>query len=238
MKLSVIIPSYNEGRTIFKILQKVKKSKTLGLKKEIIIVDDGSTDGTETQISRFKSLHSDLKIKVIKHQQNRGKGSAIKSGIKKATGDILLIQDADLEYSPKYYPLLLKPILEKKAQIVYGTRLQKMKLVLFGRQKTPFISHYLANRFLSFLTNLLYNSNLTDMETGYKIMTKEVYKKLHLTSKGFEVEPEITAKILKMGYKIFEVPIITKPRGYQEGKKITWRDGFLAILTLCRFRFS
>ena len=238
MKLSIIIPAYNEEKTILKILQKVEKSNTLGLKKEIIVIDDGSTDDTKAQISRFNSLNKIAKIKMIKHRQNKGKGVAIQSGIKKATGDILLIQDADLEYNPEDYPRLLVPIIKKKAKVVYGSRLMKMKFSLFGSNPTPFPLHYLGNRFLSLITTLLYTSKITDMETGYKMMTKEIYKQLSLISKGFEVEPEITAKVLKMGYKILEVPITTKPRSYQEGKKITWKDGFLAILTLFRLRFS
>ena len=234
MKLSIIIPVYNEEKTILKILTKVRKADTLGLKKEIIIVDDGSTDETNAQVSKRSN---NIIIKMIEHRQNQGKGAAVQSGLKAASGDILLIQDADLEYSPEDYPRLLRPIVEKQTKVVYGSRLMKMKFSLFGKNPTPLPLHYLGNRFLSWITSFLYGVKITDMETGYKVMRKEVYKRLHLTSKRFELEPEITAKILKMGYKILEVPITTKPRSYQEGKKITWKDGFSAVFTLSRFRF-
>lgn len=237
MKLSIIIPVYNEEKTILKILTKVKEADTLGFKKEIIIVDDGSIDGTKAQISKLKLRSNNVIIKTIEHRQNQGKGAAVQSGIKRATGDILLIQDADLEYNPEDYPRLLKLIIEGKTKVVYGSRLMKMKFSLFGENPTPLPLHYLGNRFLSWLTSFLYGVKITDMETGYKVMRKEVYERLHLTAKRFELEPEITAKILKMGYKILEVPITTKPRTYQEGKKITWKDGFSAILTLSRLRF-
>ena len=234
MKISIIISVYNEEKTILKILTKVRKADTLGLKKEIIIVDDGSTDETNAQVSKRSN---NIIIKMIEHRQNQGKGAAVQSGLKAASGDILLIQDADLEYSPDDYPRLLRPIVEKQTKVVYGSRLMKMKFSLFGKNPTPLPLHYLGNKFLSWTTSFLYGVKITDMETGYKVMKKEVYKRLHLTAKRFELEPEITAKILKMGYKILEVPITTKPRSYQEGKKITWKDGFSAILTLSRFRF-
>ena len=234
MKISIIISVYNEEKTILKILTKVKEADTLGFKKEIIIVDDGSTDETNAQVSKRSN---NIIIKMIEHRQNQGKGAAVQSGLKAASGDILLIQDADLEYSPEDYPRLLRPIVEKQTKVVYGSRLMKMKFSLFGKNPTPLPLHYLGNRFLSWITSFLYGVKITDMETGYKVMRKEVYKRLHLTSKRFELEPEITAKILKMGYKILEVPITTKPRSYQEGKKITWKDGFSAVFTLSRFRF-
>ena len=237
MKISIIISVYNEEKTILKILTKVKEADTLGFKKEIIIVDDGSTDETKVRISKFKSRRNNIIIKTIEHRQNQGKGAAVQSGLKAASGDILLIQDADLEYSPEDYPRLLRPIVEKQTKVVYGSRLMKMKFSLFGKNPTPLPLHYLGNRFLSWITSFLYGVKITDMETGYKVMRKEVYKRLHLAAKRFELEPEITAKILKMGYKILEVPITTKPRSYQEGKKITWKDGFSAVFTLSRFRF-
>lgn len=165
-----------------------------------------------------------------------GKGAAVRKGIKNATGEVLIIQDADLEYNPQDYKKLLGPILDKKTEVVYGTRLKELKLNLFGKKKTPFPLHYLVNRFLSFLTNFLYGSNLTDMETCYKMMTKKVYQTLDLESNGFEIEPEITAKILKSGYKILEVPIITRPRSYKEGKKIKTKDAFAAIFSLLKYR--
>jgi glycosyltransferase involved in cell wall biosynthesis len=227
MKLSVVIPVFNEGKTIGRLLKRVLAEKT---PKEIIVVDDGSTDRTRKEIKRLRNKE----IKMLCHKFNRGKGAAVRKGIKNATGDVLIIQDADLEYHPRYYRKLLAPILTKKAEVVYGSRLKEMKLKLWGKGKTPLPTHYLANYFLSRLTNLLYGSRLTDMETGYKVMTREVYQSLELRSDGFEIEPEVTAKILKLGYKIVEVPITTKPRSYQEGKKIKAKDAFFAFWTLWR----
>lgn len=234
MKLSVIIPVYNEEKTIAKIINKVLAEKT---PKEVIVVDDGSTDKTlETiQNTKFKTPDNKTKIKVLKNSVNLGKGAAVRVGIKNATGDILIIQDADLEYAPKYYEELLKPICEKKTKVVYGTRLKTLPFRLWGKDKTPLPLHYLANRFLSAFTNFLYGSNLTDMETCYKMISREVYQKLDLVSSRFEIEPEITAKILKMGYDILEVPITTKPRSYQEGKKIKAKDAFLALFILLKY---
>lgn len=226
-KLSVVIPVFNEGKTIGTIINRVLAEET---PKEIIVVDDGSTDGTWSLVQSYNA-----KLKVFRNEVNLGKGAAVRKGIDNATGDVLIIQDADLEYNPKYYKPLLTPIISGEAKVVYGSRLKTMKLAFWGREKTPMPLHYLANLFLSFLTNILYGSNLTDMETGYKMMTKEVYKSLILKSNRFEIEPEITAKILKKGFKIFEVPISTKPRSYKEGKKIKAKDSLLAILTLLRY---
>lgn len=232
MKLSVIIPVYNEEKTVGKILEIVKKTKLpRGVSREIIVVNDGSEDKTK------KILESVGGIKKIDHKINRGKGAAIRTGLKHTTGDILLIQDADLEYSPKDYSRLLKPILSKKVQVVYGSRLTDYPLRLWGKNKTPLPLNYIGNKFLSLLTSLLYGGKITDMETCYKVFTRRVARKLKLRSNRFDLEPEITAKILKMGYKIQEVPIKTHPRGYSEGKKITWRDGVIALWTLLRFRF-
>jgi len=228
MKLSVVIPVFNEEKTIGRVIRRVLAEKT---PKEIIIVDDGSTDGTREEIKKFRNKE----IRVFFHKVNQGKGAAVSKGIKNATGDVLIIQDADLEYDPKYYCKLLEPIILGKVEVVFGTRLKKLKFKLWGKNKTPLPLHYWANRFLSGLTNFLYGSHLTDVETGYKMMTKEVYGNLNIVSRCFEVEPEITAKILKKGIKIIEVPIVTKPRGYREGKKIKARDAFWALVTLLRF---
>lgn len=232
MKLSIIIPVYNEEKTLAEILRRVKAAKLRGFVEEIIVVDDASTDGS------YQILQKTAEIKVVRHGKNRGKGSAVRTGLKTASGDLVLIQDADLEYNPKDYTRLVEPIQAKKAQVVYGTRLKTLPLRMSGRQPTPMPSHYLGNKFLTLVTNLLYGSSLTDMETCYKVFTKKVAKSLDLTSSRFEIEPEITAKILKKGYTIYEVPIKVKPRGYEEGKKITWRDGFIAVWTLVKYRFS
>lgn len=225
MKLSVIIPVFNEEKTIEKIVEKVLLEET---SKEIIIVDDGSTDKTGEIIKKLRNP----KIKKIFHSKNLGKGAAVRTGIKNAKGDVLIIQDADLEYNPNDYKKLLEPIIQKRTKVVYGSRLKKLKFRLWGKNKTPMPVHYFANRFLSFLSNILLGSRLTDMETCYKMMTKEVYQSVNLVSSGFEIEPEITAKILKAGYEILEVPIQVKPRTYKQGKKIKTRDALLAMKIL------
>lgn len=234
-KISVIIPVFNEQKTIGQILVKVVRQKIYGFSKEIIIVNDGSTDRTSEEIDKFTTKHTSEKIKILSLAKNTGKGAAVIRGLKNATGDIALIQDADLEYDPKYYSLLLSPLISGKYKVAYGSRLRLMKLRFWGRYKTQFISHYFANRFLSFLTSILYKTKLTDMETGYKSFTKEVYKNLDLENSGFAIEPEITVKILRLGYQIKEVDISTKPRSYVEGKKITWRDGIIAIIVLLKY---
>lgn len=232
MKLSVVIPVYNEKKTISELLRRVLKEKT---PKEVIIVDDGSTDGTLDELQSFKVAELQRKVKILQNKKNLGKGEAVRKGIENATGDVLIIQDADLEYDPNDYQKLLKPILNKETKVVYGSRLIKLNFRLFGKNKTPLPLHYLVNQLLSFLTNVLYSSSLTDMETCYKMMTKEVYKGLTLESSRFEIEPEITAKILRKGFKIVEIPITTKPRSYKEGKKIKAKDALLAIFTLFKY---
>ncbi len=233
MKLSIIIPVYNEEKTIGEVITKVVGVKVPSITKEIIVVDDGSTDS-----SKFKIQNSKLKgIKKVFHEKNLGKGAAIRSGVKVATGDLIIIQDADLEYNPEDYNKLLEPILKKGAKVVYGTRLTSYPLIVWGKNKTVLPTHLIANRFLTFLTNLLYGSNLTDMETCYKIFTREIFRKISIKSNRFNFEPEITAKILKLGVFIVEVPIIVKPRTYKEGKKINWLDGLIAIWTLVKYKF-
>ena len=226
MKLSIIIPVYNEEKTILEIIKKVKLKK---ITKEIIVVDDASTDNTRKLLSKLKNGS----IKIFFHQKNQGKGAAIRTGLKHAIGDIILIQDADLEYNPKEYEKLLKPIIENKTKVVYGSRLEAIRKNL----KNMYKLHYVGNLFLTFLTNLLYSTNITDMETGYKVFRKEVIKDMRLRAKRFDFEPEITAKILKRGYKIKEVPIDFVGRNFNEGKKITWKDGIKALYYLIKYRF-
>ncbi len=233
MKVSIIIPVYNEEKTISEIIKRVKEVKLPPqLSKEIIVVNDSSVDKSTQILRRLTG------IKVINHKVNTGKGAALRTGFKKATGEIFIIQDADLEYNPEDYPRLLDPILKGKASVVYGSRLKDFPLKISGKKKTPLVSHYLGNKFLSFVTSLLFGDTVSDMETGYKLFKSSVIEGMNLKAHRFDFEPEITAKILKRGYKIEEVPIKVRPRGYDEGKKITWKDGFIAVWSLIKYRFT
>lgn len=236
MKLSIIIPAYNEEKTIERIAERVNRVNFGNFIKEIIVVDDGSTDQTVTKILNLRSKIRDLK--VLRHEKNMGKGAAVQTGIKNSTGDIIAIQDADLEYDPFDIPRLIAPIASNEEKVVYGTRL-KMKPVFFGKDKTPFLLHFFGNKFLSLLTSLLYGQTITDMETGHKAFDRKVISGIKLKARTFDFEPEITAKILKKGVRICEISIKTQPRGYEEGKKInTFKDGFKALWTLLKYRFS
>ena len=247
MKLSIIIPVFNEEKTILKLLEQVEKVKIPNIEKEIIVVDDGSTDATASKISNFKSRAagkafgdarqiSDLKI--FHHKKNLGKGAAVRTGIRNSTGDYIIIQDADLEYNPLQIKNLARPILDGKAKVVYGTRLNRLPNLKRDEKNILFLLHYLGNRFLSLVTSLLYGQWITDMETCYKLFPKKAVEEMKLSAKRFDFEPEITAKLLKKGYKILEVPITTKPRGYNEGKKLnTIKDGSIALWTLFKYRF-
>lgn len=225
--VSIIIPVYNEKNTILELLEKVKKAPSCHLKKEIIIVDDGSEDGTKELLKKVNHA------KVFFHEKNKGKGAAIRTGLQHARGDVILIQDADLEYNPEEYESLLQPILAGAAAVVYGSRFAHGKIF----DKNMYYSHCLGNVILTKATNLLYSSSLVDMETGYKVIKKEVLKDMALYGNGFEIEPELTAKILKKGIKIHEVAITFDPRGFEDGKKINWRDGLVAVWTLVKYRF-
>ncbi len=232
MKLSIIIPVYNEEKTIRQLLEKVQKVEFPGIEKEIIVIDDGSTDQTKSILDSMKGLA------IVSHKKNQGKGMAVRTGIKNSSGDYIVIQDADLEYNPQDIIKLVKPILENKAAVIYGTRLNRLP-DLKGEQRTlQFFIHYLGNKFLSLITSIIYLQWVTDMETCYKLFPKVALANLQLRAKGFDFEPEITAKLLKKGYRIYEIPISVTPRSYKEGKKINAiKDGILACWYLLKYRF-
>ncbi len=233
--ISIIVPVFNEEKTVKQLLERVSKVKLpWGIGKEIIVVDDGSEDNSKFKIQNSKLYKT---IKFFSHKHNLGKGAALRTGIKAAGGDYLIIQDGDLEYNPDDYSKLLEPILKKKSKIVFGTRLVNYPLKLWGKNRTVLPLHLIANRFLTWLVNFLFGSKLTDMETCYKLFTREVIENLRLQSDRFEIEPEITIKSLKLGYNIVEVPIRTKPRGYDQGKKIGFWDGLKAVWTILKYRF-
>jgi glycosyltransferase involved in cell wall biosynthesis len=226
MKLSVIVPVYNERKTIEEIVRRVRAVE-LDLEKEIIVVDDGSTDGTREVLQSL-----DLPgVKVIFHEKNRGKGAALRTGFAEAGGDVILVQDADLEYDPREYPRLLEPILDGRADAVYGSRF------LGGPHRVLYFWHYVGNRFLTTFSNMLSNLNLTDMETCYKVFRSDVLRKIRLKSPRFGFEPEITVKLAKLHCRIYEVPVSYSGRDYAEGKKIGWKDGLAALFHVIRFRF-
>jgi glycosyltransferase involved in cell wall biosynthesis len=225
MKLSVIIPVYNESESIQEILKRVQSQKVA---REIIVVDDGSVDGTRDVLNRLNGKGG---VRVILHEKNRGKGAAVRTGMEAAKGDVLLIQDADLEYDPRDIPHLLQPINEGIADVVYGSRF------LGGPRRATMYWHMIANKLLTFMTNILYDNILTDMETGYKVFRREVIEGMVLHANSFDFEPEFTAKILKRHYRIYEVPITFNPRDYTQGKKIKLHDAFEAVWTLLKYRF-
>jgi glycosyltransferase involved in cell wall biosynthesis len=242
MKLSVIMPVYNEINTIEEIVRRVKSVKlqvdigygeqngdVVALEREIIVVDDGSVDGTRALLEKMRGAPE---MVVIFHEENQGKGGAVQTALRHASGDILIVQDADLEYDPRDYASMLQPILEGRTEAVYGSRFRG------GPTKAMFFWHAMGNRFLTLMTNLLFDSILTDMETCYKMFTREVADQLRLTERGWGFDPEITAQILNRGYRIYEVPISYTGREFLEGKKISWKDGFTVLWTLLRCRVS
>jgi len=225
MKISVVIPAYNEIHTIQEILRRVQDT---GIPDEIIVVDDGSIDGTRELL---EGLNGKGPVRVILHERNRGKGAAVVTGIQNAEGDVLIIQDADLEYDPRDFPALLQPIEEGVADVVYGSRF------LGGPRRPTMFWHMVANKLLTLMTNVLYDTILTDMETGYKVFRRQVVQDMKIRARRFDFEPEFTAKILKRNERIFEVPIRFNPRDYAEGKKIKLKDAFAAVWTLLKYRF-
>ena len=224
-KLSVIVPVFDERNTVAEIVRRMR-SVDIPLEREFVLVDDGSSDGTREVLSQL----TDSTVRVVYHERNRGKGAAIRTGLEQVTGDLVLVQDADLEYDPNDWPKLLAPILSGKATVVYGSRFT-------GERRNMLFLHWVGNRFLSLVTNILYNTTLSDMETCYKLFDRRVLDGMRLRASRFEFEPEVTAKVLRRGIRIYEVPISYAGREVHEGKKITWRDGFVALWTLVKYRF-
>jgi glycosyltransferase involved in cell wall biosynthesis len=228
-RLSILIPVFNEARTLRELLAQVDAAPVAGLQKELIIVDDGSTDGTREILERLEALQTPFR--VVFHGQNMGKGAAIRTALTYATGDLILVQDADLEYDPRDYEDLVAPILRGRADVVYGSRLRG------GKPVRDFSLLYLwGNKFVTLATNVLYGAALTDMETCYKVFRADVIKNIRIRANRFDFEPEVTAKVLRRGYKLVELPIAYYGRAHTEGKKLTWRDGFAALWTLVKFR--
>ena len=227
MRLSIVIPVFNERTTLPALLESVAR---VSLDKEILIVDDGSTDGTREYLKDMAQNPGEG-VRVLFHDRNRGKGAALRTGFREVAGDIVIIQDADLEYDPQDYPALLKPILDGRADVVYGSRF------LGGPHRVLFFWHYLGNKILTLISNMLTNLNLSDMETCYKVFRSEVVKNLTFTSDGFAIEAEMTVKIARAGYRVYETPISYSGRDYSEGKKITWKDAFPTLWALIKHRF-
>ncbi len=225
-KLSIVVPVFNERNTVVEVVRRVRAVELPGgLDREVIIVDDGSTDGTREVLDQLR----DSTVRIIKNPTNRGKGFAVRTGFAMATGDLVIVQDADLEYDPEDYARLLNPVLRGKATVVYGSRFT-------GERRNMLFLHWVGNRFLSLVTNVLFNTTLSDMETCYKLIDRELLASLTLTADGFDIEAELTAKILKRRIRIYEVPISYAGREFDEGKKITWKDGFAALYTLVKYR--
>lgn len=229
MKLSVVIPVYNEARTVAQLLERAA-AVHVGFEKELIVVDDGSRDGTRELLQELGARHPEWRI--ILHPRNQGKGAALRTGFAAATGDIVLVQDADLEYDPAEYPLLLKPILDGHADVVYGSR-----FLGGGPHRVLFFWHYVGNKVLTTLSNIMTNLNLTDMEVCYKVFRREVLNSLRLRENRFGIEAEITAKVARGRWRIYEVPVSYYGRSYAEGKKITWRDGIRSLWCIFKYRF-
>jgi glycosyltransferase involved in cell wall biosynthesis len=225
-KLSVVVPVYNERNTLVEIIRRMRSVELSdSIDREIIIIDDGSDDGTRDVLKQL----GDSTVRVVMHPHNRGKGAAVRTGFQVATGDYVLVQDADLEYDPEDWPRMLAPVLSGKARVVYGSRFT-------GERRNMLFFHWVGNRFLSLVTNVLYNTTISDMETCYKLFDKRVLDGITISSNRFDFEPEITAKLLRRGHRIYEVPISYAGREFDEGKKITWKDGLSALATLVKWR--
>jgi len=228
-RLTVVIPAFNEVKTIERVLERVRAAPLPdGVDLEIVVVDDASTDGTQAKLEEL-AASGEVTFKLVKHGENQGKGAALRSGFAAATGDFVLVQDADLEYHPRDYPVLLQPLLEDGADVVYGSRF------LGGPHRVLFFWHYQGNKLLTLMSNMFTDLNLSDMETGYKVFRKEVLDKLTLDSNRFAIEPEMTAKVAKQRVRIYEVPISYAGRTYAEGKKIGWKDGVAAVWAIVRY---
>jgi glycosyltransferase involved in cell wall biosynthesis len=226
-KLTVVVPVYNERNTLVEVLRRMRAVELPdGIEKEIIVVDDGSTDGTRDVLRQL----GDSTVRIVMLDKNQGKGAALRAGFAHATGEFVLVQDADLEYDPEDWPKLLNPVLRGRARVVYGSRFT-------GERRNMLLLHWIGNRFLSMTTNVLYNTTLSDMETCYKLIERTLIDEMKLASNRFDIEAEMSAKILKRGVRIYEVPISYSGREFDEGKKITWRDGFSALYTLIKYRF-
>jgi len=231
--LSIVVPAYNERPTVEQLLRRVAEAPLPeGMGRQVVVVDDGSTDGTRELLRELAAAGEPLPFTLIEQPENRGKGAAIRAGFAAATGDVLVVQDADLEYDPREYPRLLQPILDGEADVVYGSRF------LGGPHRVLFFWHYLGNRFLTTLSNMLTDLNLSDMETCYKLFRREVLDGVELRSNRFGIEPELTARVARRGARIFEVPISYRGRTYAEGKKIGWKDGFAAIWAILRYNLG
>ena len=227
-RLSILIPVFNEVQTVEEIIRRVRATDSCSLEKEIILVDDASTDGTGDLLKKIQEAGG---VKVVWHPYNRGKGAALRTALEQATGDIVVIQDADLEYDPADYPILLKPILDGRADVVYGSRF------LGGTHRVLLFWHFMANKFLTLLSNLFCNLNLSDMETGYKVFRRKCVEGLTLNAERFGIEPELTAKLARRHFRFYETPIGYSGRDYSEGKKIGWKDGLAALWFIFRYRF-
>ena len=229
--ISLLVPAFNEARTIEAVL---RRAAAVDLRTEIVVVDDGSSDGTPEIAERVAAELDPERLRVVRHGSNQGKGAAVRTGLGAVRGEFVVIQDADLEYDPRDLPKLVGPLLEGIADVVYGSRLRGGE-----PQRAHLFWHYAGNRFLSLLTNILFNTTISDMEVGYKAFRTDLVRSIELTSRGFGIEPEITAKLLRLGdVRLYEIPISYYGRTYEEGKKITWRDGVTAVVLLLRFRFA